>query len=137
LLTYENLRVEVHQQERDFIGPIYVQDSGKALHLTLGVDGVQAVDVFVMGGDEGASALSGYLAAQAAPPILSGSLRPPPFTGVAQIGAQYAVTVPVSQGYWYVVIDNTSTAGVVNPPVTPFDDRAAVVNYVIQIGDAP
>jgi hypothetical protein len=26
---------------------------------------------------------------------------------------------------------------VVNPPVTALDDRAAVVNYVIQIGDAP
>jgi hypothetical protein len=136
-LTYENLRVEVHQQERDFIGPIHVQEDGKALVVTLGVDGVPAIDVFVMGGDEGAGALSAYLAAQTAPPIPPAQLRPPPYTGMAQAGQPYNQTIPVSQGYWYVVLDNTSTAGVVNPPVSPLDDRAAVVNYVIQIGDAP
>jgi hypothetical protein len=41
---------------------------------------------------------------------------------------------------YYVVIDNTPTAGqVAPPPVLPFGvpDAGAVVNYAIQIGDAP
>ena len=135
-ITYENLRVEVHPNERDFIGPIYVEDSGKALYITMGLDGAQAADIFVMSGDEGAASLADYLgAAQAGP--LRFPLRPPPFTGVLQAGMQYLQTVQVSSGYWYVVIDNTPTAGIVNPPQSLFDAPPAVVNYVIQIGDAP
>ena len=46
-----------------------------------------------------------------------------------------AIVVP--PGTYYVVLDNTPTAGQVTPTINPLDDRAAVVNYLIQIGDAP
>ena len=45
-----------------------------------------------------------------------------------------AIVVP--PGTYYVVFDNTPTAGQVSPTINPLDDRAAVVNYLIQIGDA-
>ena len=35
-----------------------------------------------------------------------------------------------------IVFDNTPFAGQVAPAVNAFDDRAAVINYLIQIGDA-
>jgi hypothetical protein len=42
---------------------------------------------------------------------------------------------------YYVVIDNTPSAGQVAPPPAPLfgvlGDAPAVVNYAIQIGDAP
>jgi hypothetical protein len=46
-------------------------------------------------------------------------------------------SIPLPKGVYYVVFDNTPTAGAVSPPNNPLDDRAAVVNYVLQIGDAP
>jgi hypothetical protein len=56
---------------------------------------------------------------------------------VIQAGAPYARTVPVAEGTYYMVIDNTASAGQVAPPANLFDDRAAVINYVVQLGDAP
>jgi hypothetical protein len=39
---------------------------------------------------------------------------------------------------YYVVIDNTAPARAAPTPLLPFAvDAAAVVNYAIQIGDAP
>ena len=41
---------------------------------------------------------------------------------------------------YYVVIDNTPTAGQAAPPprfLSAWATQAAVVNYAIQIGDAP
>jgi hypothetical protein len=38
-MTYENARTEVHQGERDFIGPFEVDSSGRALYFTADLDG--------------------------------------------------------------------------------------------------
>ena len=38
-VTYENQRTEVHAGERDFIGPITVDGSGRAIFLTMQLDG--------------------------------------------------------------------------------------------------
>jgi hypothetical protein len=55
-------------------------------------------------------------------------------TDVVRYGIQYQRAVPVPAGMYYVVIDNTTTA----PAALPFGGAsAAVVNYAIQIGDAP
>jgi hypothetical protein len=133
-LTTENLRVEVHTGERDFIGPIYVEDANKTLYVTATLDSVRAIDVFVMSADEGAASLTDYLAAPQAGPLRY-PLRPPPYTAVLQQGMQYVQAVPVPAGYWYVVLDNTATAGYVSPPPSLFEAPPAVVSYVVQIGD--
>ena len=54
-----------------------------------------------------------------------------------QAGVPYTRTVPVPKGTYYVLFDNSAAAGQVAPVVNPLDDRAAVVNYVVQVGDVP
>jgi hypothetical protein len=134
-VTYENLRTEVHTQERDFIGPVTVDGSGRAIFLKMHLDGVQAVDVFVVPKTEGDASLQLYTQYGAVGPMA----YPPRFTDIVQAGVEYQRAVPVAAGMYYVVIDNTSVAGQVAPPPLPLGigDTAAVVNYAIQLGDAP
>ncbi|GAH37185.1 unnamed protein product, partial [marine sediment metagenome] len=47
-ITYENERVEVHQNQRDFVGPIKVEGEGKAIYVTAQLDGTPAIDVLFM-----------------------------------------------------------------------------------------
>jgi hypothetical protein len=135
-VTYENLRTEVHTNERDFIGPITIDGANRALFLQMHLDGVQAVDVFVVPKAEGDASLQLYYQYGAIGPLAV----PPRFADVVQAGVEYQRAVPLPAGMYYVVIDNTSAAGQVAPPPPLFGvvgDTAAVVNYVIQLGDAP
>jgi hypothetical protein len=132
-ITYENQRTEVHQNERDFIGPIEVTDTGRALYLTAQLDGVQAIDLFLIRREDAEASLRLYFDYREAGP-LSGQ---PMIFDVVQAGQPFSHTIPVPPGMYYVVLDNTPSAGQVAPPMNPFDDRAAVVSYAIQIGDAP
>jgi hypothetical protein len=135
-VTYENLRTEVHTGEREFIGPITVDGSGRAIFMQMHLDGVPAADVFVIpklqGGD---ASLQLYYQYGPVGPLAS----PPIFSDVVQAGVEYQRAVPLPAGLYYVVIDNTSAAGQAAPPALPFGvgDTAAVVNYAIQLGDAP
>src|SRR5579884_182381 len=136
-LTYENLRTEVHSGERDFIGPVLIDGSGRALYLKMRLEGSQAVDVFLVPKAEGDASLQLYVQYGPAGPLAF----PPRFADVVQYGVEYQRTLPVAPGMYYVVIDNTTSAGQVGPVVPPLlgvvADAPAVVDYVIQIGDAP
>ena len=135
-ITYENLRTEVHSSERDFIGPITVDGSGRAIYMQMHLEGVQMVDVFLVPKVQGDASLQLYVQYGAVGPLA----YPPPFADVVQYGVEYKRAVPVPAGMYYVVIDNTPSAGRVAPPPPLFGvvgDAAAVVNYAIQIGDAP
>ncbi len=131
-ITYENARVEVHQNERDFVGPIEIDDDGRALFLTAGVDGLP-IDLMILDRTSGEQSLRYFLDyAQVGPlagqPLLTDSLQP---------GVPYNRTFPVPKGQYYVVFDNSASAGNVAPPNNPLDDRMATVSYAVQIGDAP
>jgi len=131
-VTYENERTEVHQNQRDFVGPISVEESGKALFVRASVDGVQAIDVMLMRKADGDASLRLYHEYPQ-----SGPLAAPPIDGqVLQARVEMNRAISVAPGMYYVVFDNTPSAGQVAPPVNALDDRAAVVNYLIQIGDA-
>ncbi len=132
-VTYENDRTEVHQNQRDFVGPIEVPDDGKALTLTLNVDGAPGVDVIVVPTSIGQAWRDQYIQqiGTAGPPS-PGRVDEP----VAQ-GVIWRRTVPLPKGAYYVVIDNTTTAGRTSLPANPNDDRAAAVSYGIELGDAP
>jgi hypothetical protein len=135
-ITYENLRTEVHTGERDFIGPIQVDGSGRALFLQMHLDGIQSVDVLVVPKAQGDASLQLYFQYGPVGPLAA----PPPFADVVHYGVEYQRTLPVPAGMYYVVIDNTSSAGQVAPPAPLFGvvgDTPAMVNYAIQIGDAP
>ncbi len=132
-VTYENLRTEVHQNEREFIGPIEVTDSGRAIYLTASVDGAQAIDVLLMTKQDGDVSLGLYYNYPMIGPLNANVI----LSDVVTAGQKYQRTVPVPKGMYYVVLDNSATAGTAAPAANPFDDRVAAVSYVVQIGDAP
>lgn len=130
-ITYENERTEVHQNQRDFVGPIKVEGGGKALYLTATMDGVPALDVLLMRKQEGDASLQLYFEYPQSGPLAAA----PIVADMMHHGLEWKRTIPVPPGMYYVVFDNTPSAGSINPPVNALDDRAAVVNYLIQIGD--
>jgi hypothetical protein len=135
-ITYENLRTEVHTGERDFIGPIQIDGSGRAIFMQMHLEGVPSVDVFLVPKAQGDASLQLYFQYGAVGPLAYA----PPFSDVIQYGVEYQRAVPVPAGMYYVVIDNTTSAGQVAPPAPLFGvvgDTPAVLNYAIQIGDAP
>ena len=130
--TYETERVEIHQNQRDFVGPILVGTTGKAIFTTASVDGAPAVDVIYLRKEDGDLFLRQYIESPTAGPLVA----PPIVNDVLQAGVEMKRAVPVPPGMYYVIFDNTATAGQVAPPGNVLDDRAAVVNYLIQVGDA-
>lgn len=131
-ITYENERVEVFQNQRDFVGPIVVEGDGRALFVAAQLDGAPAIDVLLFRKMEAEAAINAYLEVPQA-----GALPSPPIAGdVLQQGVEMKRAFPVAPGTYYILFDNTPTAGTVSPPGNAFDNRAAVVNYLIQIGDA-
>lgn len=132
-ITYENERVEVHQNERDFVGPIVVEDSGRALFVSAKLDGASAIDVMILRKAEADASLGYYYEYP-----LVGPLAGAPIAGdVLNAGVELKRSIPVGPGTYYVVFDNSASAGQVSPPANVPGDRAAVVNYLVQIGDAP
>lgn len=131
-VTYENDRTEIHQNQRDFIGPIVVEDSGKALYISAAVDGAPAIDVLVMRKAEAEQSLNYYYEYPQAGPLAGTPLS----SQVLAAGNQLKRAIVVPPGTYYVVFDNTATAGQVSPTMNALDDRAAVVSYLIQIGAA-
>jgi hypothetical protein len=131
-VTWENARVEVHQGERDFVGPIEIADSGRALFVTANVSG-PAIDILVLRKEVGDASLRLYFDYPQAGP-LSGA---PMSSDVIQPSVNYQRAFPVDQGQYYVVFDNSPTAGTVSPPMNVLDDRFATVSYAVQTGDAP
>jgi hypothetical protein len=131
-ITYQNDRVEVHQEQRDFVGPIEIKEKGRALYLTAKIDGGVGLDVFLFTRNAGDQALQQYLnepKARAFPENARWADAIPP-----QV-PDFRRTVPLPPGQYYLVFDNTSSAGATMPVGGPNDDRAALLDYAIQIGD--
>lgn len=131
-ITYENERTEVHQNQRDFVGPIVVEGEKRAIFLSAQVDGVPAIDVLVLRKAEAEQSLQLYYEYPASGPLAG----MPMSQEVLPQGNQLKRSIVVPPGTYYVVFDNTPTAGQTNPAGSTLDDRAAVVQYLIQIGDA-
>jgi hypothetical protein len=135
-VTYENMRTTVHSSERDFIGPVTVDGSGRALYLEMHLDGAATVNLVIVPKAEGDPSLQLYFQYGPAGPLAF----PPRFSDVVRAGVEYQRAVPVPAGMYYVVLDNTPSAGQVQPAAPLFGlvgDTPAAVNYAIQIGDAP
>jgi hypothetical protein len=132
-VTLANERVEVHANQREFLGPFEVDASGRALYLTLNLDGADALDVMVLGRDAG----DPWLAAYVHQPVTTPPPYPPLMADVLSASAPWRLALPVPRGQYYVVLDNTASAGRVAPPPIAFGDRAGLVNYLIQVGDKP
>jgi hypothetical protein len=129
---------EIHEQQRDFLGPFEIEGKDRALFLTMNLDGTPAVDVMLFQKTPGDGWLQTYIQqAQVGPPVM-----PPMLSDVLPQGREWRRTVPLKPGLYYLVIDHTSVAGPVSPPpaqpgLLGTSDVAAVVRYVAQVGDAP
>jgi hypothetical protein len=137
-IAWESGRTSVYANERDFIGPIHVEDSGRAIYLTAELEGQASVHILLVPKNEGDASLALYITYGPTGPLA----YPPRFADVVQYGVQYERAVAVPAGMYYVVIDNAVPAGrPASAPVFPLAplavDPAAVVAYAIQIGDAP
>jgi hypothetical protein len=132
-LLLANERVEVHQNQRDHVGPYEVPGKGKALYLSVNVDGAPAMDVIVLHRGVGEAWLTQYMTSLTlAPPS-----APPMLDEVVPTGLVWRKTLPLPPGQYYVVFDNTSAAGRTAPPQITGDDRAALVSYAVELGPAP
>jgi hypothetical protein len=129
--TFANETVEIHQNERDYLGPFEVPEAGKTLFLTLSNQG-PALDVMVVPKYVGDSWRDQYQRGMLAPPpgaVIAGG----PLQANMSDSRRYALP----QGSFYVVLDNTSAAGLVNPPasIIPLADAMSRVSYVAQLGE--
>ena len=128
-----NERTEVHQNQRDYIGPLHVTGNGEALTLTLSVDGAPAIDALIVTRGVGDQWLQAYTTQPVATPPVSTALVDEAVTG----GMIWRKTVALPKGFYYLVLDNTSVAGRTQPSGVPHDDRAAMVSVAVELGDAP
>lgn len=129
---------EVHSEQREFIGPITITEKNRALFVTASLDGIDAVDLLLVRKDMGDYWLRQYAKQPGVTPLPGQPLM----SDVLRKGADSQRTIPVSKGQYYLVIDNSSSAGNVAPPpgvagILGTTDTPAVVKYVVQIGDAP
>lgn len=130
--------VEIHEQQREFLGPFEIDGDDKALFLTMRLDGTPAVDVMLFHKAPGDVWLQSYLQQAGVGPPPTAPIQ----SDVLSIRQEWRRTIPLQRGLYYVVIDHTSAAGPVSPPPTQTgilgtSDVAAVVRYVAQVGEAP
>ncbi len=128
-----NDRTEVHSEQQDYIGGFEVLEAGQALYFTLDLDGAPEVDAFIVPKGNGDLMIESYLGNPGptrltAPPVLDEPIRS---------GAAWKRFLPLPQGLYYLVIDHSTQVGHVAPPAQAGDDRAAKLDYLVQLGDAP
>jgi len=136
-----NERTEIHNAQRDYLGPFTVSKADEALYLTAVLEGAPAIDVLVVPRGTAEGWLDTYLrqavpAAPPATPLSDDVLQVASALPGQPLGAwRRALQLPAGQ--YYVVLDHTASAGRTSPPAQATDDRAALVSYAVQRGDAP
>jgi hypothetical protein len=132
-VTLANDRTEVHTGQQDFIGGFDVTEDDQALYLTLSADGAPAVDVLLLSKGAGDLMIDQYVRN---PGPASASFTPaldePLVAG--QLWKRY---VRVPKGVYYMLIDHSNRVGRTSPTTPAGDDRAAKVDYLVQLGPAP
>jgi hypothetical protein len=133
-VVLERDNTEVRVDQVDLIGPLEVPDSGQALFLRFQVTG-PALDVLVIRRGAGDLWRSGLQ--------LGAPLSAPPEAPLAmftlQPGQEARQRLPLPAGQYYVVLDNSSRMGAVNPPWSPLGivgGSSAAVAYSAEVGDA-
>jgi hypothetical protein len=132
VLTYANETIEVQTHQRDFLGPFEIVDTDQHLQLRLFLNGppVEALVVARQTGDPWRAAYQqGGLPTPPPGPILAGSALQP--------GIEARPVFKLPPGQYYVVIDNTATAGNINPAGGLLDlagaGPVARISYAVQL----
>lgn len=130
--TFLNETVDVAWNQRDFLGPFEVVDSDQVLELRIFNRGAQAEALLIerSGGDAWRDQYIQGAALTAPPAPIIGAT---PLLANRETRSQFRV---MAGRQYYVVIDNTSAAGTINPPGNPITGGAsAVLSAVIQLGE--
>jgi hypothetical protein len=132
--TFVNETTEVRSEQIDLLGPFEVTENGQALFCRFRVTGPN-LDALVVRRGTGDLWRSGLQ--------LGAALGPPPEAPVFQFplaaGAEQRQRLPLPPGQYYVVLDNSSKVGGVNPPWNPLGvvgGNTAVVAHVVELGPA-
>jgi hypothetical protein len=132
-VTLANDRTEVHTGQHDFVGAFVVEDDDQALYLTMTLDGAPGIDVLVVQKGAGDLTIDRYLRNPG-----PGALTSPPLLDETLVsGVEYRRYLDVKPGSYYLVLDHSTTMGRTAPPGVAGDDRAAKVDYIVQLGDSP
>jgi hypothetical protein len=125
-----NELIEVHQNQRDFVGPLEVPSGGK-LDIKVAIDGAPACDLLLVPRYVGEAWLQTYTtqAATTPPP------NPPLLDEPAFSGAVWHRTLSLPGGLYYLVLDNTASAGRTMPSTFARDDRAVLVKLSVTADD--
>jgi hypothetical protein len=132
-VTLDDDRTEVHSNQQDFIGGFVVKEDDQALSITAQIDGSPAVDILLVSKSDGDRVIDGYVRTAGASMLPS----PPLLDETVAAGSLWKRQVSVPKGNYYLVVDNSSVLGRAAPPATLGDDRAARVDYVVEVGDRP
>nr|PZN19363.1 MAG: hypothetical protein DIU78_21180 [Pseudomonadota bacterium] len=131
--VFANEITEIKSGQVDFLGPFEVVDDDQALFLRLRVTG-PAVDAFVVPRSSGDVWRKGLeLGTPLGPPP-----SPPVSTWVVPSGPERQDVLRLPPGQYYVVIENGSRLGTVNPPWTPLGvigGNIATVAYLAELGE--
>lgn len=130
-VTLDNDRTEVHSGQQDFIGGLIVPDDDQALTVTIKVDGAPTIDVFLVPKTDGDRVIDGFVRAPGATRLSA----PPLLDDTALAGPRWQRRVNVPKGVYYLLLDNSPVLGRSAPPQIVGDDRAARVDYVVEVGD--
>ncbi|MBI4950517.1 MAG: hypothetical protein HY908_00645 [Myxococcales bacterium] len=129
--TYANEMVEIHSNQRDFIGPFEVAEPGQRLFVRYFLQGTP-VDVALVDKATGDLWRDAYQTGR--------PLGPPPgqVLGGAPLmpGQELRTAYNPPPGSYYIVIDNSPAWGAVAPPVSvlnPILDPVATLSYVVQL----
>ena len=131
-VVLDNERTEIHSGQQDFIGAFKIAGNSKALALTISVDGAAGVNVAVISAAQAQQLLDRYVR-NAGPVNL---LEPPRYIQNVSYGSLFRQTVPVPEGTYYILVQHLVTQGSWSAS-SAGDDRAAKVDYLLQMADAP
>jgi hypothetical protein len=130
--TLDNDRTELHSGQQDYIGGFAVEGDDQAITLTLTLDGAPAVDVILLPQLRAQTLLQQYTTQPG--PARTQSV---PFSAVLGPAQRWQRTIPVPSGIYFLLLDHSDAVGQAAPPQAALDDRAARVDYLIQVGDRP
>lgn len=122
-----NERIEVHQGQRDYVGPFLVEYEDMALFITAGLEGAPAVDLVVVSDPVGGP----WVETAITKPGAEAPPGAPVYDEALMTGALLRRAVRVPPGRVWLVIDNTATVGKTAP-----SESTALVNLGIELDDA-
>ncbi len=132
-IVYANETTEIRVEQLDFLGPFEVADDDQALFFRLRLSGPAAEGLVWPRSTADVWRQNLQLGAALGPP------PQPPITGFTiQPGTEQRQVVKLPRGQYYLVVDNSSRVGRVNPPWNPLNvvgAGAAVLSYTAELGD--